>query len=317
MSDQLAALRRYPLHWRLFDFADNVVERLLPKATATAVPLLLLLPALTLIGLLVVGLMFVGEQSLHTLDPATFLLRKAYSLANYRTILGRSEYRELAMRSVGSAVLVSLICLILGFPYAYVMVRARSPMMKKLLLCCVFFPFLLGAVVRGFAWLVLLGRDGLVNDLLRLFGIGPVPMVYNMTGVLIALTQLYLPLSIIMIAPALTAIDESIDEAAQSLGAPWFRAFRTVILPMATPGLVSAYVVVLTLVFSDIVVPTILGGGRADFITNAIYSSYLETGDLGVGAALCMATAAIATGMVASFFVMRGLMVAGRRWRRA
>jgi putative spermidine/putrescine transport system permease protein len=194
------------------------------------------------------------------------------------------------------------------------MVRTHSAFAKKALLCCVFFPFLLGTIVRGFAWLILLGRDGVVNQFLGLFGLN-LPLVYNMTGVVIGLVQYYLPLAIMLIATALTAIDEVVDEAAQSLGATWIRTFRTVILPMAAPGLVNAFVLVMTLVFSDVAVPGILGGGRADFITNAIYHAYMETGDRGVGAALCVITTSMATGMVVLFFVAQG-MISNRKRRR-
>lgn len=302
-----------PLLWRLLDLADGAAERLLPHASGRAVAIGMTVPAVLLVGLLVFGLALVAEQSLHALDPTTFLLGKAYTAENYRLLLTRQHYRELMLRSAGAAFVVSVICLLLGFPYAYVMVRTASATAKKLLLGFVFVPFLLGAVVRGYAWLVVLGRDGLVNGLLAALGIGHLPLMYNLTAVLIGLTQLYLPLAIIVMAPAFTAIDPSIDEAAQSLGAHWLRVLWGVIVPMAAPGLRNAFVIVLTLVFSDMAIPVILGGGRADFIANAIHDAYLEVGDRGIGSALCVAAAAISTGLLALAALAAGAL--GRRRR--
>lgn len=316
MSEWIDSIRRYPPHWRLLDLLDGAVERYVPRLVVRAVPLLMLLPALLLIGLLVVGFGILAEQSLHLLDRKTYLLEDAFTLANYAAAFSRSDYMALAIRSIVAAVALAVMTLVLGFPYAYVMVRTPSKALKKLLLCCIFFPLLLGTVVRGLAWLVVLGRDGLVNQVLGLFGL-QLALIYNMTGVVIGLVQLYLPLAVFMIAPALTAIDEDTDEAAQSLGATWTRALRTVILPMAAPGLANAFVLVMTLVFSDVAIPGILGGGRADFITNAIYRAYLETGERGVGAALCVVTTGIATGMIAVLFLARGWIARARERRHA
>jgi putative spermidine/putrescine transport system permease protein len=307
ISSWRAGLDRYPLSWRLLDGINAVVERCTTRRTAAATPLLFLLPALLLVALLVIGLVLIADQSLHVLNLDTLLPETAYSVANFAVIVTRSHYRELIGRTALAAILVAAMCLCLGFPYAYVMVRARSALTKKLLLCCVFLPFLLGGVVRGYAWLIILGQEGLVNSVLRGIGVPTIPLIYNMTGVLIGLVQLYLPVAVMMIAPALTAVHREIDEAAESLGAHWLRALGTVIIPMAAPGLVRAFIVVLTLVFSDMTIPAILGGGRADFITNAVYESYLETGDRGLGAALCIVTTSVAIGGILSLFLCHRL----------
>jgi putative spermidine/putrescine transport system permease protein len=125
--------------------------------------------------------------------------------------------------------------------------------------------------------------------------------------VLIGLVQLFLPITILILVPAVTSIHEEMDEAAQSLGAHWVRALWTVVLPMARPGLVNAFVIVLTLVFSDFAVPAILGGGRADFITNVIQRTYVDAGDRGVGGALCVAVTAVTLAIIGVFFVARSL----------
>ena len=287
---------RYPLTWRLLDAANAIVDRCTTSRTEAASPFLLMLPAILLVGLLVAGLLLILDQSLHLLDPDTLLPKAGYTLANFITVATRSHYRELIGRTAAAAIAVAAISVCLGFPYAYVMVRAQSALARKLLLCAVFLPFLLGGVVRGYAWLVVLGQEGLINSALRAAGLPTIPLIYNMTGVMIGLVQVYLPVAVMMIAPALTAVNREVDEAAQSLGAHWTRALLTVVVPMAAPGLIRAFVVTVTLVFSDMTIPAILGGGRADFITNAVYDSYLTTGDRGLGGALCIVTTGFVIG---------------------
>jgi putative spermidine/putrescine transport system permease protein len=307
-----AATPPYPIAWRALDLADGVVERLLPRMADSYAPLAMLAPAIVLVGLLVIGLALVGEQSFHTLDRTTFLLAKSYTLENYRLLLARSHYRDLTERAIEAALVVAACGIVLEFPYAYFMVRTRSAFTKKLLLCCVFAPFLLGVVVRGYAWLVVLGRDGLINEALQAMGLGRLSIMYSMSAVLIGLVQLYLPLAIIIIASGLTAIGTEIDEAAQSLGAHWTRAIATVILPMAVPALRNAFVILLTLVFSDLAIPSILGGGRADFIANAIHDTYMEAGDRGLGGALCVATTLLSTALILLISVPQAVSA----WRR-
>ena len=105
---------------------------------------------------------------------------------------------------------------------------------------------------------------------------------------LFGLVQYMLPFAVLMLAPALTAIPEEIERAAESLGANWFRTLRHVVLPMARPGLIGAGIVVFTLTLTDFAMPAILGGGTNDFIANAIYDQFFRTSDAGLGATLTM-----------------------------
>lgn len=293
----------YPLRWRLLDMLDNGVERLLPASTTAVVPALMLAPSFLLVGLLGYGFCLVMGQSLHAMDSETFTLLPEYTLTNYQTIFSRAEYGQLVLRTTETGLLVGGISVVLAFPYAYALVRTSSPRIKKVLLVCVFLPFLLGSVIRGFAWLLILGRDGLINTGLAHLGIAPVSLIYNYTGVLIGLVQLNIPLAVMIVAPALTAINEQIEEAGQSLGAHWLRVMRTVVLPLAVPGLASAFVIIFTLTFSEMVIPSMLGGGRSDLIANSIYNSYVTAADTGTGAALCvMTTFAVVLTVVVCYF---------------
>lgn len=310
--EKTAPVSPYPLHWRLFDLLDTTAERLVPRSRTAVVPALMLAPAVILVGVLAYGFCLVLQQSLHALDPQTFTLRSDYTLENYSTVFSRTQYGEVILRTIGTGLLVSVIAITLAFPYAYTLVRTRSKRLKKGLLILAFVPFLLGSVIRSFAWLLILGRSGLINSALGVFGIGSIPLIYNFTGVLIGLVQLNVPLGVIILVPALTAINEQIEEAAQSLGAHWLRVMSTIVLPLSVPGIANAFLIILTLTFSEMVIPSMLGGGRFQLIANAIYESYVVAADTGTGAALCVLTTFAVIFTVLLFYVARGLFARRR-----
>ncbi|MEZ5836050.1 MAG: ABC transporter permease [Geminicoccaceae bacterium] len=267
---------------------------------------LLLLPALLLVGLLVWALVLIGEDSLHKLNIATYRLDEAYSAHNYLLVLARPVYQTVLLRSLGASVLVTVSTLVLAFPYAYVMVRTPSKLLRKLLLVSLFLPFFIGQVVRAYGWLIILGQQGIINQALAAAGLAPVELIYNYPAVLFGLVQYMLPFAVLMLAPAITAIPEEVELASESLGARWISTFRHVVLPMARPGLIGASVVVFTLTLTDFATPEILGGGGNDFIANAIYDSFFQLNDPGLGAALAMLLVSIGSILVAVIFRMFG-----------
>jgi len=150
-------------------------------------------------------------------------------------------------------------------------------------------------VVRAYGWLIILGKEGLLNTFFGTFGIGPFRMIYNYPSVLFGLVQYLLPFAVLLIAPAITAIDEEVELASESLGAHWLRTFRHVTLPLAKPGLVAAGLVVFTLALTDYAMPVILGGGTNDFIANAVYDAFFRISDSGLGSAVAIVLVLIAT----------------------
>ena len=286
-----------------------------PARFAAAVPYLMLAPAVLLVGLLVIGLAYIGDTSLRTLDTSTFLLSDDYTLANYRRALSESLFRTVAARSLQASLIVTAVTLLLAFPYAYLMVRTPSAALRKLLLIALFLPFFIGQVVRAYGSLIILGNQGMVNDALSLVGVAPLRLLYNYPSVLFGLIQYMLPFAVLMLAPALTAIPEELEAAAHSLGANWLRAFWHVVLPLARPGLVGAGLVVLTLTLTDFAMPAILGGGSQDFIANAIYDQFFRTSDQGLGATLALllvAAGSLLVGLVLYLFGA-GTLAMGRR----
>ncbi len=307
----------YPIRWRVLDAAEAVAAAVWPRRFAPALPYVMLLPAILLIGLLAAGLVEMADTSLRTLDRSTFLLSDDYTLENYRRAVTQPLFTNVSIRSLTGAAIVTAITLPLAFVYAYVMVRTCSGTMRKLLLIALFLPFFIGQVVRAYGWLIILGNQGLVNEALGLVGLGPYRLIYNYPAVIFGLVQYMLPFAVLMLAPALTAIPEDTERAAESLGANWIRAFVHVTIPMAKPGLVGAGIVVLTLSLTDFAIPAILGGGGNDFIANAIYDQFFRTSDAGLGATLALLLVAVGSTLVGIIFALVGTGTLGLRGRRA
>ncbi|NBB84514.1 MAG: ABC transporter permease subunit [Alphaproteobacteria bacterium] len=307
---------RKPAAWRLMDGVDRAVAALWPKRLHGLTGWLFLLPALALVFVLVIGLAVVIEFSLHELDITTYRLKEEYSLANYLQILERTVYLRILGRSLLAALIVTAITLVLALPYAYLMVRTASAGLRKFLLVALFLPFFIGQVVRAYGWLIILGKEGLLNSLLTAIGLPALDLIYNYGAVVFGLVQYMLPFAVLLITPAIAAIPEDVELASESLGAGWVRTFRHVVLPMAVPGLVGAAVVVFTLTLTDFAMPEILGGGTSDFIANAIYDSYFQISDPGLGSALSVVLVGVGSAIVALAFVVAGTGTLGLVGRR-
>ena len=294
------------MSWRLWDATEAMVAAVWPRQFTGLTVWLLLMPSILLVGVLVVGLVWVGGFSLHELDTSTYRLKPEYTLSNYVYIFERAVYLKIIGRSVLAAGIVTIVTIALAFPYAYVMVRTPSPVIRKLLLVSLFLPFFIGQVVRAYGWLIVLGHQGIINAVLGWFGIGPFPMIATYGAVLVGLIQFMLPFAVLMLAPAITAIPEEVELASESLGANWLRTFKNVTLPLAKPGIVGASVVVFTLTVTDYAMPDILGGGTTDFIANAIYDGYFQISDAGLGSALSIVLVVLGSALAALIFAILG-----------
>lgn len=306
---------RYPLCWRVMDLAEAALDILWPRRMARFTGWLLILPALLLVGILVLGLVEIAGSSLHTLDRSTFLPSKDYTLQNYATVLESATYGRVILRSVLGAALTVVFTLILAFPFSYILVRTPSALVRKALLVTLFLPFFIGQVVRAYGLLIILGTKGVANQGLGLVGVEPIRLLFNFPAVVFGEVQYMLPFAVLMLAPALTSIPEETETAASSLGANWLRSLWHVTLPMAKPGIVGAGLVVGTLTLTDFAIPAMLGGGSQDFIANAIYDQFFRTADQGLGAALALLLVilgSVCVGIVIAVFGSGTLDMGGR-----
>lgn len=296
----------YLLRWRVMDGLEALVAAIWPKNFSRALPYVMVLPAVLLVMLLVIGMIQIGDSSARTLDRSTFLPSDYYTAENYQRIFTDGLYWNILWRSLMGSVIVTALCLVFAFPYSYLMVRTPSALLRKFLLIALFLPFFIGQVVRAYGWLIILGNQGVVNEVLGLVGVAPIRLLYNYPAVLFGLIQYMIPFAVLMLAPALTAIPEEMEAAANSLGANWWKTFVHVVLPMARPGLVGAGLVVLTLSLTDFAMPAILGGGSQDFIANAIYDQFFRTSDQGMGSALTLILVGVGSLLVGVVFTLFG-----------
>lgn len=295
-----------PIRWRLLDAVERVAVLLWPARLRKSTGWLLLTPAILLVGVLVIGLGYMLEYSFHELDLSTYRLKEAYSTKNYMFFTEQPVYFRVLLRTLLAAVIVTIITIALAFPYAYVMVRTRSAIVRKVLLIALFLPFFIGQVVRAYGWLIILGKEGIINSVLTQLGFSSLDLIYNYPAVIFGLIQYMIPFAVLLIVPAIAAISEDMELASESLGAHWASTFKHIVIPMARPGLIGASVVVFTLTMTDFAMPEILGGGTTDLIASAIYDSFFQLSNPGLGAAISIILVLIGSLIVASIFWISG-----------
>jgi putative spermidine/putrescine transport system permease protein len=214
-----------------------------------------------------------------------------FTLQNYLRIVGDGLYLGLLTETLLYAAITAAICLALGYPTALHLARTKSRL-RGLLYAAVLSPLLTGVVIRCFGWIVLLATQGLVNDGLRLLGLGPVPFLYRPLGVIVALVHVFLPFMILPIMNAIEAIDPRLEEAARTLGARPTAVFRRVVLPLSMPGVQSGVILVFVLAASAYVIPMLIGGGRVQTMATVIVQQLLGGFLWPFGAALALVLSA-------------------------
>jgi putative spermidine/putrescine transport system permease protein len=198
--------------------------------------------------------------------------------------------------------------LVIGYPVAYALVRARSPVVKSAILIIVVTPLFLGEVVRTYSWIVVLGNNGFVNAMLMKAGLieRPLQLMFTAFGVVTALVHVTLPVMVLMLAAALAHIDRDYERAAQSLGAGPVRAFLTVTLPLSTPGIVAGVTTAFAWTFSAFATPQLIGGGQVNMISNLVYQLGFASFNFPFAASLSVA------GLALTFAVLALLRAAAR-----
>jgi len=215
--------------------------------------LLVLLPALLLLlALFVYPLLGIASRSVY---------KGGYTLDLYRQIFRVPVYLAVIGQTFRVSALVTLICLALGYPLAYVLV-GTPPRRARLLLVLVVLPFFTSIIVRTYAWMVLLGRNGIVNQSLLALGIldAPLPLLYNQGGVLIGMSYVLLPFMVLTLYSVMRGIDPALVRAAHSLGASRLQAFRRVFLPLSVPGIAAGTLLVFILSLGFFITPALMGG---------------------------------------------------------
>ncbi len=215
--------------------------------------LLLLLPALAVLAILFVyPLLGIVDRSVY---------KGGYTLAAYRQVFGVPVYLQVLVATFKVSAVVTAVCLALGYPLAYVL-TTRRPRTAQLLMIIVVLPFFTSIIVRTYAWMVLLGGNGIVNQYLIALGLTekPLSLLYNQAGVVIGMTYVLLPYMVLTLYSVMRGIDPGLVRAAHSLGASRIQAFRRVFLPLSLPGIAGGTLLVFILSLGFFITPALMGG---------------------------------------------------------
>ena len=201
----------------------------------------------------------------------------ALDLENYAFVLGDSLYVYSYLQSVAIAALSTCILMLIGFPIAYGMVRAPASW-RPLLLMLVILPFWTSFLIRVYAWMGILAREGLLNQLLDGLGIvdEPVEILATNYAVVLGIVYSYLPFMVLPLYAALERLDESLLEAAADLGAPPWKSFWLVTFPLALPGLVAGSLLCFIPAVGEFVIPDLLGGSDTLMIGRTLWTEFFS-----------------------------------------
>ena len=219
--------------------------------------------------------------------------------------LARSEVvRSVLGRTLATAALVSVVCLVLGYPYAYLMTLAGKGL-RALLFVLILLPFWTSFTIRTLAWVVLLQDQGLINDALAAIGLPRLPLIRNTTGVVIGMAHVLLPYAVLPLYAVMRRIDRRLIHAAAICGAPRRAAWFQVYLPLSLPGVAAAVVLVFILSLGFFITPQLLGSSRNALLSQLIYTNVTRLGDSTTAAALGMVLLGITLGLM----IILGLVV--------
>jgi len=240
-------------------------------------PLLLLLPTLLVMAYAFIApLATFFEYSFYRFRRGR--LEQVFTLDTYSRFLFDDYYHLIIYDTLRMAALVTVLSLVIGYPLAYALHRITRPSIQRFLGLLIFTPILVSVVVRSYGWIILLSDQGPVNWLLLRLGIiaEPVALVFNLFGVVISLTHVFLPFVVFPIFTSLQRIEPELKEAAEDLGAGWWTTFRRVTFPLSLPGVVAGAQISFTLALGAFVTPAMLGGGRVFVLPLQVYNATSE-----------------------------------------
>ena len=198
----------------------------------------------------------------------------SFSLENYERMINSRSYARIFRTTFEVSFLTTLLCILIGYPLAYFLAQLPTKW-ANLCLITVLLPFWTSLLVRTYAWLVLLQKNGLVNNWAISLGLWdePLKLVHNLNGTLIGMVHIMLPFLILPVYATMKAIPRDYMKAASNLGASPVRAFWTVYFPLSTPGLFAGALMVFILCLGFFVTPAVLGGGKVIMVSMKIVSN--------------------------------------------
>ena len=240
------------------------------------------------LAIYVAALVALFVSAFWTVDPFTSQTIHHWTFDNFRELWHGATYHHVAVRTVSIAGLVTLTDALVAFPFAYFMARLASPRTRAVLFVLVLLPLWASYLARVYAWQLILNNDGLLNWSLHKVGLPSANLAYTNTAMWIVFSYIWLPFMILPVYAALERIPHSYIEASRDLGAKGSRTVRSVVLPLALPGVVAGSIFTFSLTLGDYITPVLVGGTSSQFIGNVVYDSVNQSSNLPFGAAFAV-----------------------------
>jgi putative spermidine/putrescine transport system permease protein len=255
-----------------------------PWARAT---LLLTPPLAWFVLLYLAALVVLLITAFWQINPFTTNIERVWTLNNLTTIFTSPAYLRIIGRTVGMAAAVTAADTVVAFPFAYYMARVASPRTRTALFVAILLPLWASYLAKVYSWLLIFTKGGVLDSVLN------VHLIYTNWAVFVVFCYLWLPFMIIPVYAALERIPPSQIEASQDLGARTWRTTRSVLLPLALPGIVAGSIFTFSLTLGDYITPLLVGGTSATFIGNVIYSNIGIANNVPFAAAMALVPMAI------------------------
>ena len=260
---------------------------------------LLIAPATIFVALcLLAPLAILFRYSLNDFVATKKIMVEAVTLANYVKFFTDPYYTSILFTTVRIAVLVTLVCLVVGFPLAYVVARTQSRW-KHLLIISIVLPLFVGNSVRAAGWMVVFGNKGFVNA--SLMGLGlidrPIEIMFTENAVIIGIIAVNLPFMVLSLQSVIEGIDRAVEEAAFSLGAPPLTMFRRVLWPLAMPGILAGTILCFILAMNAYATPFLLGGPLFKMMAPLVYNQFTQQANWPFGGAIAFILMTVTLGL--------------------
>lgn len=231
----------------------------------------------------------------------TFFPRNIFSFQLYSEFFKDSYFMRVLWRTLVNSFFVTLICAVLGLPVSYV-ISGVSKKWKGILIALTLFPLLTNSVIRSFAWITILGKNGVINSLLMQWGIikEPITLLYTDFAIIIGSVYLFLPTMVMTLIGVLENIDDDILEAASTLGLSPIKIFLKIIFPLSLPGMLVGSVLVFTGTLTAYTTPQLLGGNKKMMLATLLYQRATALGDWTSASVIALVM------IVITFIVMKG-----------
>jgi putative spermidine/putrescine transport system permease protein len=269
----------------------------------------LLGPATVFIAVgLLAPLAFLLRYSLNEYVPAKKTMVEAFTLSNYVTFFVDPYYSTILWTTVRISILVTVVCLVLGFPLAYVVARTQSRF-KNLLIISIVLPLFVGNAVRAAGWMVVFGNKGFFNASLMGLGVisAPIEIMFTEKAVIIGTIAVNLSFMVLSLQAVIEGIDRSVEEAAFSLGAPPVTMFRRVLWPLALPGILAGTILTFILTMNAYATPFLLGGPLFKMMAPLIYNEFTQKTNWPFGGAIAfiLMSVTLALTLAANLIIQR------------